>query len=186
MTSVAAMKILVAGVGNMFLGDDGFGPAVIERFRGADMTPNWPTGATIQVVDFGIRGMDLAYALTSGIDAAVLIDATARGGVPGTLYVIEPTGGGVPEIQTHAMDPARVLAFAATIGPLPGVVRVIGCEPARIDDPDITEGLSPAVVAAIEPAARLTIEVVAKIVAEAGAQVSPAVTMAPREARCTS
>lgn len=162
-----APKILVAGIGNIFLGDDGFGPAVIEnmlaqpeRFRG-----------TAEIVDFGIRGMDLAYALTGGIDAAVLIDATARGGEPGTLYVIEPTGGGVPEIQTHAMDPARVLAFAATIGELPRVVRVIGCEPARLDDDgDVVDGLSPQVAAAIEPAVTLVIDVVSKIA----------------EARCTS
>jgi hydrogenase maturation protease len=81
------VKILIAGIGNMFLGDDGFGSAVAQRLCGHP----WPSHVT--VVDYGIRGMDLAFALTSGIDAAILVDACARGGEPGTLYKIEPTAG---------------------------------------------------------------------------------------------
>jgi hydrogenase maturation protease len=142
------MKILVAGIGNIFLGDDGFGPAVAEQLRAL----TWP--AHVEVTDFGIRGMDLAFALTSGVDAAILVDACARGGTPGTLYVIEPTANGAPpEIQTHAMDPARVLAYAASIGTPPEHVRVIGCEPAHLDDDgDVSVGLSEPVAAAIAPA----------------------------------
>lgn len=143
------MRILVAGIGNIFLGDDGFGSAVAAKLR----EQTWP--AHVEVVDYGIRGMDLAFALTSGVDAAILVDAYARGGTPGTLYAIEPTGNGAPpEIQTHAMDPARVLAFAATIGTPPRHVRLVGCEPARLgeDDGDIAVGLSEPVTAAIDPA----------------------------------
>jgi len=157
------VKILVAGIGNVFLGDDGFGPAVIERMGTA-------LGDDVEVADFGIRGMDLAFALTSGIDAAILVDATARGGAPGTLYTIEPiVGGGTPEIQTHAMDPARVLAFAASIGNPPAYVRVVGVEPARLasDDDDIAVGLSAEVDGAIDSAIAIVRELV-------------------EEARCTS
>jgi len=150
------MKILLAGIGNLFFGDDGFGPAVAERL----VDQAWPPG--VEVVDFGIRGMDLAFALTSGFDAAILIDAVSRGERPGTLYVIEPDASGVaPEIQTHAMDPARVLAFAATIGDVPTWVRVVGCEPARLGDgDDIDVGLSDEVQAAIPSAVAMVQQLV--------------------------
>ena len=153
------MKILVAGIGNVFLGDDGFGPAVAEALRAR----GWPGG--VEITDFGIRGMDLAYALTSGIDAAILVDAVARGGAPGTLYLIEPTpGDGPATIETHAMDPARVLRFAASLGPPPPYVRVVGCEPARLDDDgDVVVGLSTPVAASIDQAAVMVGELVASL-----------------------
>jgi hydrogenase maturation protease len=147
------VKVLVAGIGNIFLGDDGFGPAVVA----AAAKRTWP--ASVSIVDFGIRGMDLAFALTSGIDAAILVDATARGGEPGTLYVIEPSTDEAPAYieppQGHAMDPARVLAFATSVGELPRWVRVVGCEPAHVvaeDDPDVEVALTEPVARAIQPA----------------------------------
>jgi len=154
------MRILVAGIGNVFLGDDGFGSAVAAKL----CERAWP--AHVEVRDYGIRGMDLAFALTSGIDAAILVDATARGGAPGTLYKLEPVAGDTPpEIQTHAMDPARVLAFAATIGAPPRYVRLVGCEPGRLgeDDGDIAVGLSEPVAAAIDPAIAMVGELVAEL-----------------------
>ena len=77
-------RLLMAGVGNIFLGDDGFGVEVASRLAGAEL-PDW-----VRVADYGIRGMHLAYDLASGYDSAILIDATPRGGEPGTIYVIEP------------------------------------------------------------------------------------------------
>jgi hydrogenase maturation protease len=162
------MRVLVAGVGNMFLGDDGFGPAVAAALR----TRTWPAG--VAIADFGIRGVDLAFALTSGIDAAILIDAVARGGAPGTLYVIEPAAAaGPPELQPHALDPARVLALAASLGTPPAYVRVVGVEPACLDDDgDLAVGLSDPIARAIGPA----VELVARLVGD----------LATAEASCTS
>jgi hydrogenase maturation protease len=154
------VRILVAGIGNIFLGDDGFGSAVATKLR----ERQWP--AHVEIVDYGIRGMDLAFALTSGVDAAILVDAVARGGPPGTLYKIEPTAGGAaPEIQTHAMDPASVLALATTLGTPPRHLRLVGCEPAQLgaDDGDIAVGLSASVTAAIEPAVLMIGELVAEL-----------------------
>lgn len=115
--SPAAGRVLVAGVGNIFLGDDAFGPEVI---RALDRRP-LPPEATVR--DFGIRGMDLAYTLLDGCATAVLVDAAPRGHRPGTLTLVEadpPDGTAVPE--AHGMDPAKVLALAAQLGdePLPG------------------------------------------------------------------
>lgn len=158
------MKILVAGIGNIFFGDDGFGPAVVKALL--EQPTTWP--ADVQVRDFGIRGMDLAFALTSGIEHAILVDAVPRGGTPGTLYVIEPEVGGGPgesTLDNHAMDPVAVLRLASSIGEPPRSIRLVGCEPAQLADPDgdIAVGLSAVVEAAIAPAARL----VAKLVEEA-------------------
>src|SRR3954467_12260006 len=89
-------RILVAGIGNVFLGDDGFGVALAERLAEREL----PAG--VEVVDYGIRGMDLAYALQDGYDAVVFLDATPRGDQPGTLYVIEPElDEGEVAIDTH-------------------------------------------------------------------------------------
>ncbi|HWO22006.1 MAG TPA: hydrogenase maturation protease [Kofleriaceae bacterium] len=159
------MKILVAGIGNVLLGDDGFGPAVIAALRAGGPR----TRPDVEIADFGIRGMDLALALTGGVDAAILVDAVARGGAPGTLYVIEPAAGAPPELLAHAMDPARVLAYAAAIGAPPRVVRVVGCEPARLGDGEgdgdreLLVGLSEPVARAVAPAARLVGDLVAAL-----------------------
>jgi len=105
--------ILVAGIGNIFLGDDAFGSEVARQLAGRLKTPH------VRVMDFGIRGLDLAYALMDGYDATILIDAVPQGGKPGTLYVIEPDLNELNQIEAaieaHAMDPARVLALARSM-----------------------------------------------------------------------
>ena len=114
--------MLVAGIGNVFLGDDGFG----VRAGAARVAT---TG--VDVVDFGIRGMDLAYALAD-YDVVVFLDATPRGEPPGTLYVIEPDLDGLPlDVDAHAMDPVKVLALAKTLGGELPRTLVLGCEPRR-------------------------------------------------------
>jgi hydrogenase maturation protease len=148
-------RILVAGIGNVFMGDDGFGVEVARRLARRTL----PDG--VDVVDFGIRGMDLAYALTSGYEAAILVDATARGQPPGTLEVIElefDAGDDVP-VQAHVMDPVRVLMLAARLGPLPAKMLVVGCEPDTVIEVDagesLTSALSAPVRAALQPAVDL-------------------------------
>jgi hydrogenase maturation protease len=137
------MRILVAGIGNIFLSDDGFGCEVLRRLQAKPL----PDG--VRAVDFGIRGVDLTYALLESWDAVIFVDATPRGGEPGTLYVIEPRPDGPPAVEAHSMDPAHVLALARELGPLPPILRVVGCEPAAVDE---GMGLSAAVEAAVEPA----------------------------------
>ncbi len=149
----AGARILVAGIGNVFLGDDGFGVALAGRLA----TGALPAG--VDVVDFGIRGMDLAYALGDGYDAAVLLDATPRDQAPGTLYVIEPElDPSEVALDTHGMDPVKVLALARTLGGSPPRVLVVGCEPlTRMseDDEVVVAELSEPVRAALDEAVRL-------------------------------
>ena len=148
----AGTRVLVAGIGNVFLGDDGFGVALAERLSGRDL------GEGVDVVDYGIRGMDLAYALCE-YDAAVLLDATPRGEAPGTLYVIEPDMQArdvAPE--AHGMDPVKVLALARALGGVPPRTLVLGCEPlTRFDESseEIVASLSEPVAAALDGAERL-------------------------------
>ncbi|MFJ7154267.1 hydrogenase maturation protease [Streptomyces sp. NPDC101118] len=157
-------RTLVAGIGNVFLGDDGFGVETVRRLAGATL----PEGA--EVTDFGVRGVHLAYQLLDGYDTLVLVDATARGGPPGTLYVIEPDalGEGAPVetdrpagvLDGHQMSPDTVLALLGTLcagtgtSP-PGRILVVGCEPACLDE---GIGLSAPVAAAVPEAARLLLE----------------------------
>ena len=141
-------RILVAGVGNIFFGDDGFGVEVSRRLSERAL----PEG--VQVKDFGIRGLDLTYALLDGWDAAILVDALPRGGDPGTLYVIDPAAdAGPPVLDPHAMHPARVLAMARELGGTPPILRVVGCEPGAAEEMQM--GLSPAVAAAVDTACAL-------------------------------
>jgi hydrogenase maturation protease len=139
---VVPLRVLVAGIGNVFLGDDGFGVALAGRF----------SCDGVDVADFGIRGMDLAYSLAD-YDVAVLLDATPRGGAPGTLYVIEPDLAGLPpDVDAHAMDPVKVLALAKTLGSELPRTLVLGCEPLAAEE--FTD-LSEPVRAALPGAARL-------------------------------
>jgi hydrogenase maturation protease len=154
------LRVLVAGIGNVFLGDDGFGVALADRLARHTL----PAG--VEVRDFGIRGMDLAYAMHEGYDTVVLLDAVPRGKPPGTLYVIEPEiDEGEKAIDTHGMDPAKVLALAQALGgPLPRTL-VVGCEPqTRLadDEAEVVMQLSEAVRAALQPA----VELVASLLAE--------------------
>ncbi len=140
------MRLLVAGIGNIFFGDDGFGPAVARALAGDP-----PSGATVE--DYGIRGLHLAFELVSGYDRAFLIDAIPRGGAPGTLYVIEPQprdSGTAPD--AHRMDLENVFAFVRTIGGEPPPITLVGCEPAIVDE---GIGLSEAVARAVPEAAQL-------------------------------
>jgi len=141
-------RVLVAGVGNIFFGDDGFGVEVSRRLSQRAL----PDG--VKVRDFGIRGLDLTYALLEGWDAAILVDALPRGGDPGTLYVLDPEAGASPPVlDPHAMHPARVLAMARELGTTPPILRVVGCEPGVAEEMQV--GLSPVVAAAVDPACAL-------------------------------
>ncbi|MEV6677916.1 hydrogenase maturation protease [Streptomyces erythrochromogenes] len=170
-------KVLVAGIGNVFLGDDGFG---VETVRALSAHP-LPDGA--EVVDFGVRGVHLAYQLLDGYDTLVLVDATARGGAPGTLYLIEvetqteagadagaaAAGAGTrvaagpgegPLLDGHHMSPDTVLALlgalcAGTGATPPRRTLVLGCEPARVEE---GIGLSPPVAAAVPEAVRMALD----------------------------
>jgi hydrogenase maturation protease len=155
-------QILVAGIGNVFLGDDGFGGKVAERLQSREL----PDGVT--VLDFGTGGLDLAYEVMRGYDALVLIDVSRQGEQPGTLYVMEPEPdaieGGIEDgtvIDPHAMDPQTVLRFVKSVGGWPGKVVVIACEPAAVGEMDM--GLSPAVAAAIDGAASLVLDTIATL-----------------------
>jgi hydrogenase maturation protease len=151
-------KILIACVGNVFLGDDGFGVEVAASLIRRQL----PDGVTVK--DFGIRGFDLAYALLDPWDLVVIVDALAHGEAPGTLYVIEPdrSGSGDASINPHGMDPARVLNLAASMGTISAQVLVLGCEPH--DFGHEFEGrmsLSPPVQAAVEGASDMILDLVA-------------------------
>lgn len=163
-------RVLVAGVGNIFLGDDAFGVEVVRLLLAR------PQPGGVRVVDFGIRGLDLAYALTDGCDAAILVDLASRGEPPGTLYVIEPTldssSGSTPVgFDGHSMDPVKVLQLASTLGELPRRVLIVGCEPGRIATEEDTEfELSAPVRAALEPAVKLVESLIGRVSHEDGAE----------------
>ena len=144
-------QILVAGVGNAWMQDDGFGSEVAQRLERREL----PSGVT--VMDFGSGGLDLAYEIMRGYHALVLIDVSRQGGEPGTLYVIEPDpadyGRPIEDgemISPHGMDPQTVLRFVNAVGGFSGKVVVVACEPGPIEE--LAVGLSGAVEAAIEKA----------------------------------
>jgi hydrogenase maturation protease len=167
-------RMLIAGVGNIFLGDDGFGVEVARRLATADL-PDWVT-----VADYGISGMHLAYDLAEGYESTILVDATPRGGEPGTVYVLEldtgapstaaapapstaaapaaaAAGGAVPQLDAHGMQPDVVLGMLNLLGAEPGRVFLVGCEPASTDE---GIGLSEPVTAAVDEAARAVLDLV--------------------------
>ena len=154
---MSAARILVAGVGNIFLGDDAFGVEVVRRMQ------NRPVRPEVRVIDFGIRGIDLAYALLEDYDGAILVDAVPRGGQPGTLYVLEPDldpsgdpRAGVQAVEAHRLDPVNVLRLAQALGGPPPALRIIGCEPGTLDPAeDGRPVLSGPVGAAVEGAITL-------------------------------
>jgi hydrogenase maturation protease len=161
-------RILVACVGNVFLGDDAFGvemaPLLLRRQYPLD----------VEVVDFGIRGIELAYALLGDYDALILVDAVPRGGTPGTLYLIEPERADDPEqgdaagrlaMATHSMDPAKVLAFARALGARPIRTLIVGCEPAPMESvaEEMRMELSQPVRAALDDAVRMMDELIEEL-----------------------
>jgi hydrogenase maturation protease len=157
-------RVLVAGIGNIFLADDGFGVAVARRLG------ERPQPAGVEVKDFGIRGLDLVYALGDGHDAVILIDAVPRGEEPGTLFVIEPE---IPDehvgLDAHGMDPAKVLALARDIGRVPERVLLVGCEPeVRMDgsEDEVVGELSAPVSAAVDRAVAIVEDLVEELTAE--------------------
>jgi hydrogenase maturation protease len=156
-------RILIAGVGNIFLGDDGFGVEVVRRLAGRRL----PEG--VEVVDFGIRGMDLAYALQRDYEVVVFVDATPRGEEPGTVYLIEPEidEDGEVTLDTHGMDPVRVIQLSRALGARPTRTLVVGCEPQVVmsgeEYDDMLMELSEPVRAAVEEAVKLVESLVEEI-----------------------
>ncbi len=155
-------QILVAGVGNAWMQDDGFGGEVARRLEQREL----PSGVT--VMEFGAGGLDLAYEIMRGYHALVLLDVSRQGGEPGTLYVIEPDpdefGGAIEDgeaINPHGMDPKTVLRFVTAVGGFSGKVVVIACEPAEIED--LGMGLSPAVEAAVDRAVDLVVSTIEEL-----------------------
>ena len=163
---IPVRRILIACIGNIFLGDDSFGVEVAQRLM-SRKTKRYPE--CVQVVDFGIRGIDLAYTLLDNYDTLVLVDAVSRGGTPGTLYLIEPDLAGIdPEkgveagraaMEAHSMDPLKVLAFARSLGARPIHTFLVGCESAPLnkneEHAEMQMGLSEPVQATIDEAVQM-------------------------------
>jgi hydrogenase maturation protease len=153
-------RILVAGIGNIFLGDDAFGVEVVRQLSEQEFPE------TVRVRDFGVRGYDLAYALLDGYDLTILVDACPRGDAPGTLYVIEPEvkgGDACPiALDAHTMNPVSVIQMARSMGPISKRIVLVGCEPASLGGEDGRMELSEAVSAAVEPAVKLVHKLIAE------------------------
>jgi hydrogenase maturation protease len=156
-------RILVAGIGNIFLGDDAFGVEVARRLSTRELPQ------TVKVTDFGIRGYDLAYALLDGYDTTILVDACPRGEPAGTLYVIEPdlndigdSGDQQGVVEAHGMNPLNVLRLATAMGPIKRVL-LVGCEPATLGPEEGKMGLSEPIEAVADEAVRMVESLIEKI-----------------------
>ena len=158
-------RVLVAGIGNIFFGDDAYGVEVAQRLVDRPM----PDG--VKVADFGIRGLHLAYELLDGYDTLVLVDALPMGEPPGTVALIEPELDAVGHdetavpIEAHAMSPAVVLGLMSGLGASVERVLIVGCQPAVLDE---GIGLSSVVAAAVESGVAAVLEVVDEICVTAG------------------
>jgi hydrogenase maturation protease len=171
MSEDALRSILIAGVGNAWLRDDGFGGEVARRLTELEL----PAG--VSIMDAGTGGLDLAYEVMRGYDALVILDVSAQGGEPGTLYVMEPDEDAVPGgiedgdvINPHAMDPQTVLRFVKSVGAWPGKVVVIACEPEQVSE--MGWGLSERVQGAVTRAVTLVLDTVQEL--RSGALAAPA------------
>jgi len=159
-------RILVAGIGNIFNGDDAFGVEVARRLSACELPQD------VRVVDFGVRGIDLTYALLDGCEAAVLVDAAQRGEEPGALSLIEPTEGtGEPSpedlmLSPHELEPAKVLRLVAGLGGACRRILVVACEPLTFGGVEGVMGLSEPVAAAIDPAIRMIQDLLGELGAE--------------------
>jgi hydrogenase maturation protease len=166
-TLASRPEILVAGIGNIFLGDDAFGVEVIRRLAKCELP------AAVRVIDFGIRGLDLAYALQDGYDTTILIDAYPHGKLPGTVSVVEPDEDEIAAsqanfVEPHSMHPMNVLRMARAMnGPLKRVL-LIGCEPATLGGDEGHMGLSAPVDAAVAEAVTATISLVNRLLSKEG------------------
>ncbi|MGA6986449.1 MAG: hydrogenase maturation protease [Terriglobales bacterium] len=168
-SAVQKPTILVAGIGNIFLGDDAFG---VEVARGL---ANRELPESVRVADFGIRGFDLAFALQDGYEITILLDACPHGEAPGTLYVIEPDlkvldDPDTPQavIEAHAMNPVSVLRMAQAMNIELKNVLLVGCEPETLGGEEGQMGLSAAVEAAVEQAVQLVESLIDKILSKRG------------------
>jgi len=164
-------RVLIAGIGNVFLGDDGFGVAVAQKLQYRDL----PT--CIEVIDFGIRGRDLVFQLGQDYGAAILVDAVPGNGHPGTLVIMQPElHDAATSFDGHRMDPATVLAMARHLGALPEQILIVGC---RIDETTLDERqltamtLTAAVAAAVDQAADLVQQLALHLVGEPGPLAEP-------------
>jgi hydrogenase maturation protease len=162
----SATTVLIAGIGNIFLGDDAFGVEVVSRIANREL----PSG--VRVVDFGIRGFDLTYALVDGADVTILVDACPRGGAPGDLYVIEPdvsapaSETGPATVDAHAMNPIAVIRAAqAMSGTLKTKILLLACEPLTLGPEEGQMGLSELVADAVERAVPLIESIVNRLLA---------------------
>ncbi len=156
-------SILVAGIGNMFLTDDGFGPEVVRRLAQEQLP------ASVRVVDYGIRGMHLAYDLLEGYDVLVLVDALPTGEHPGALTVLEVSGDDVPagtDLDAHDMNPVAVLSGLLNLGGMLPRTYVVGGRPADLGE---GIGLSAPMLSAVPEAVRTVVDLVASIAADAPA-----------------
>lgn len=161
-------QILVAGIGNEWLGDDAFGAHVARALEERE------TGPGVTVLDVGIGGLDLAYEVMRGYDALVLVDVSRQGGEPGTLYLIDPDPAEITPIEDgevvspHGMDPKTVLRFVKTVGGWPGKVVIVACEPTGEGGGGMEMGLelSTEVANAVERAADLVLETIAELRSE--------------------
>jgi len=159
MTAPRSKHILVAGIGNLFMRDDGFGAEVARRLTAR------PLGPGVEVFEFGTGGLKLAYEVMRGYDALILVDVSKRGGAPGTLYVLDVDPDSVPGdiadgevLDPHGMDPTSVLRFVKAVGGWPGQVMVVACEPGDVEDMGI--GLTPEVSAAADRAVELIVSTI--------------------------
>lgn len=172
-------RILIACVGNIFLGDDGFGVEVARRLARSGLPPE------ARVVDFGIRSLDLTYALLEASDVTIFVDATARSGDPGTVYLIEPDLSWLPEpeaaavaVETHGMDLINVFGVVKSMGGRFGRILLVGCEPETLGpEPEGQMGLSEPVEAAVDEAVRLIVLLVDEILGERPDSVAAANTL---------
>jgi hydrogenase maturation protease len=175
LSATSRPRILIAGIGNIFFGDDAFGVEVVRRLQEQSLPPG------VEAIDFGIRGFDLACAILSGYDAVILIDSVSHGGQSGALHVLEPdiealaAADPEPAMEGHGLSPARVLQYVRALGGALPKLRLIGCEPATFgsDEQPQTE-LSPAVSRAVDEALPLVQTLVEQVSAEWAEQLESA------------
>lgn len=166
---MADLRILIAGLGNIFNGDDGFGVEVVRRLQERTLPDH------VTVIDFGIRSFDLTFALVDGYQAAILVDALQRNESPGTLYLFEPTLEAAGQLfpatlEGHGLHPAQVLELAKLYGTLPEKIFVVGCEPEVTTFSDEGQmGLSPPVQANLDEAIALIETLIPKLQQELAA-----------------